>query len=157
MLCKSLQLSVGIIFSQVCILQCSKTFKTVIASTAEEQLVLVSSNMNMGFCLIFCRHILKTSVHILDTSLNFCASLHVFHFFSEVQIYETQLKTVNCHCTVWQFLLIHRNSSSWELLLCILTCTSFSEGCLVRCVYSLKGKRNTFFIPCPHKSRSLGK
>lgn len=135
-------------------LQCLKTFKTFIASKAEQKLVLVSSNINSGLYLIFCGHIPKTSVHILDTSLHFCASLHVFSFCSEVQIYETLLKNLRlplyCLCGFFWFIIIAHHGNCFSVYLRV--------HCSVKVIWQdahiPSRERNTFlFILCPYKSR----
>lgn len=136
------------------VLQCRKTFKTFIASKAEQKLVLVSSNMNSGLYLIFCGHILKTSVHILDTSLHFCASLHVFSFCSEVQIYETPLKNLQlllyCLCGFFWFIIIAHRGNCFSVHLRVYC----SVKVVWQDVYIPSRERNTFLlIFCPHKSR----
>lgn len=107
------------LFTNVCVLQCLKTFKTYITWKAEEKFGLVSSNTNLSLYLIFCGHILKTSVHILDTSLHFCASLHVFSFCSEVQIYEKPLKTLQlplyCFCGFFWFIIIAHHGNCFSV------------------------------------------
>lgn len=135
-------------------LQCPKIFKIFIASKAEQKLVLVSNNMNLGLYLIFCRHILKTSVHILDTSLHFCASLHVFSFCSEVQIYETSLKNLKlplyCLCNFFWFIIIAHHGNCF----CVHLCVYCSVKVVWKDVYIPSRERNNFlFIFCLHKSR----
>lgn len=122
------------------------------ASKAEQKLVLLSSNMNLGLYLIFCGHIIKTSVHILDTSLHFCESLHVLSFCYEVQISEAPLKNLQlplfCLCSFFWSIIIAHHGNCFSVHLHVYC----SGKVLGQETYIPSRQGNTLFISCPTRS-----